>query len=137
MLETIALTIIYIIAAEMMFFPCAAQITRDYINLTHWGDRDRNDVYTNEAIEIYKYIRENTAEDAIIAFAKPRALYMNTQRRSFRPEINGHKVEDADYFLHCKLKYGDFMDINPEEVQGIQLMENEWFTLMRLNHSGK
>ena len=34
------------------------------------------------SIEIYKYIQENTAEDAVIAFAKPRALSMNTQRRA-------------------------------------------------------
>ena len=132
-LETVGLVLAYAIAAEMLFLPCAAQVTRDYMNLQSWGDRDENDVYSDEAIETYRFIRENASEDAVIAFAKPRALYLNTQRRSFRPGINGHEMEDADYFLFCKLKYGDFQEIDPKTVQGTSVMENEWFTLYKLD----
>ena len=134
--ETIGRILIYAIAAEMLFFPCAAQMTRDYINLTHWGEKDEFDVYTDEAIEAYRFIQADTPEDAVIAFAKPRALYMNTQRRSFRPGINGHELTDADYFLYCKLSYGDFPEISPMAVNGKPVMDNDWFTLIRLNGSG-
>ncbi len=129
---TVGLALIYVVAAELLFFPCAAQITRDYINLTHWGGKDENDVYTDEAVEVYRYIRANTPEEAVIAFAKPRALYLNTGRNSFRPGVNGHEVTDADYFLFCKLKYGDFSEVDPNTVQGTPVLENEWFTLYEI-----
>ena len=134
--ETVGLVLLYAIVAELLFFPCAAQAIRDYNNLTHWGEKDKYDVYTDEAIEAYRFVQANTPEDAVIAFVKPRALYMNTQRRSFNPGINGHELKDADYDLYCTLAYGDFPNIKPEMVDGTAIMDNDWFTLIRLNHSG-
>lgn len=134
--ETVGLVLLYAIVAELLFFPCAAQAIRDYNNLTHWGEKTMYDVYTDEAIEAYRFIQANTPEDAVIAFVKPRALYMNTQRRSFNPGVNGHELMDADYYLYCKLAYGDFPNIKPATVDGTAIMDNDWFTLIRLNHSG-
>lgn len=131
-MKTVGLTVVCIIAAEMLFFSLAAQITRDYINLKNRGAKNTDDVYSDAAIEAYQYIRKNTPEDAVIAFAKPRALYMNTQRQAFRPGINGHEVTDADYFLFCKLKYGDFPDIDPMTVRGKIIADNERFTLYKM-----
>ena len=57
------------------------------------------DTYSDESIAMYHYIQENTAEDSMIAFIKPRSLYLNTLRMGFNPEENGHSLENADYFL--------------------------------------
>jgi len=132
-IETVGQVLLYALVAEMLFFPCAAQITKDYINLTHWGEKDEYDVYCKEAIEAYNYIRENVPEDKVIAFSKPRALYLNTQRLSFNPRVNGHELMDADYFLYCKLGYGDFGVIKPELIPEMkELMDNEWFALYEI-----
>lgn len=56
--------------------------------------------YSDAAIEVYKFIQDNTAEDETIAFFKPRALYLNTGRVSLLPEKGGFSVDDADYCLH-------------------------------------
>ena len=134
--ETVCVIVTCVVAAEMLFFSIAAQITRDYINLTHWDEKDEYDVYCDEAIETYRFIQNNTPEDAVIAFAKPRALYLNTQRRSFRPDINDHEIMNADYFLYCKLKYGDFPKVDPESVPVESIMDNEWFTLYEVQKDG-
>ena len=124
--------IVTAIAGEMLFFPCAAAIVNDYINLTHWGEKTQDDVFNDEAKEVYAYIRQNISEDSIIAFAKPRALYLNTGRRSFRPGINGHDVMDAEYLLFCKLKYGDFEDIKPGAWPLKTVLDNGLFTLYEI-----
>lgn len=56
-------------------------------------------IYTPASVEVFRYISANTPEDAVIAFIKPRALYLNTRRVSFRPDVNGHEIADADYYL--------------------------------------
>ena len=55
--------------------------------------------YTDKAIDVYNYISDNLPADCSIAFYKPRALYLNTERLSFRPDKNGHSLEDAGYYL--------------------------------------
>lgn len=57
------------------------------------------DVYSPQAIEVYHYIRENTEEDDLICFFKPRALYLSTGRLSFSVKSTGMPVTDADYYL--------------------------------------
>lgn len=66
----------------------------------HRGDpKPATDAYTDDAISMYHYIMENTAEDCTIAFLKSRCLYLNTQRLAFNPAVNDHSIDDADYFL--------------------------------------
>lgn len=60
--------------------------------------------YSNDAIEMYSYLQSNTPPDSVIAFIKPRFLYLNTQRLSFVPMLNGHDIQLADYYL-CDLYY--------------------------------
>lgn len=55
--------------------------------------------YSSAAVEAYRYIQENTPEDCIIAYSKPRALYLNTERVSFNYDSNGHSLNEADYFF--------------------------------------
>lgn len=58
-------------------------------------------VYSSQAIDMYHYISSNTDQEDVIAFYKPRALYLNTNRLCFRPNINSHTIHEADYYLHC------------------------------------
>lgn len=57
--------------------------------------------YNPCAIETYRYLIDNTPDDCIIGFTKPRALYLNTQRVSVRPDVNGHTLDEVDYYLSC------------------------------------
>lgn len=58
--------------------------------------------YAADCMEAYHFIMDETEESDIIAFIKPRALYLNTNRMSFRPFMNGHSLEDADYYMRIK-----------------------------------
>lgn len=62
---------------------------------------DSSTAYSATAVEAYRYIAENTGEDSVLAFEKPRVLFLNTGRLSFNPSVNGHKLEEADYYLAC------------------------------------
>ena len=76
----------------------------DFIRVLQGEDvrgADSSTAYSQPAVEAYRYIQGNTAPDSLLAFEKPRALYLNTGRLSFRPDINGHRLEDADYYLSC------------------------------------
>ncbi|MCR5304695.1 MAG: hypothetical protein K6E33_09050, partial [Lachnospiraceae bacterium] len=58
--------------------------------------------YSPDALATYEYIKENTSEDSVIIFEKPRVLYLNTGRLGYCR--NSRKVfEDltADYVLLC------------------------------------
>lgn len=57
--------------------------------------------YNPCAIETYRYLIDNTPDDCVIGFSKPRALYLNTQRVSVRPDVNGHTLDEVDYYLSC------------------------------------
>ena len=91
------------------------------------------DVYSPEAIEIYRYIEQEIPEDKVIAFPKPRALYLNTGRLSFRPGVNGHALEDADYYLLTTFRFGDFLPLDLSEVNKTVVYENAGYTLYKLN----
>ena len=55
--------------------------------------------YSSQTLDMWRYIREQTPEDCVISFFKPRALYLNTLRESFRPDVNGNESRHADYYL--------------------------------------
>lgn len=64
------------------------------------GGRERlYEAYHPASKDIYAYISENVEEDAVIAYIKPRTLYLNTGRMSLMVGINGHHFYDADYVL--------------------------------------
>ena len=66
------------------------------------NNRELLTAYSEEAVEIYAYIQEETDEDETIAFFKPRALYLNTGRVSMLPGRNGFEFSGADYYLFYK-----------------------------------
>lgn len=94
------------------------------------------DVYAPEAIELYRYIQTHIPEDADIAFVKPRALYLNTGRNSFCPNVNGSQLEEAEYLLHC---YYFVYKAAPEETlrfleENVEpVFQNRQFVLYPLN----
>ncbi len=62
--------------------------------------QEKNTSYTADAIEVYDYIKENTDEEDIISFYKPRVLWLNTQRKGFSiSSINIDRAEEVDYVL--------------------------------------
>lgn len=63
------------------------------------GADQRYDAYSDRLTDMYSYIYGQTEKDAVIAFFKPRLLYLNTERVSFAPDIAGHRLTDADYIL--------------------------------------
>ena len=88
-------------------------------------------VYSKDAREMYRYIQDNTAEEATIGFAKPRALYLNTGRVSFRPDRNGHSLDEMDYYLVAKRI--DFMvEHEDETLRHTCVFENDEFALYDL-----
>lgn len=62
---------------------------------------DSSTAYSTTSVEAYRYIQENTDEDSVLAFEKPRALFLNTGRLSFNPSVNDHRLSEADYYLSC------------------------------------
>ena len=84
--------------------------------------------YTPCAKETYRYIIDNTPQDCVIGFIKPRALYLNTERLSVRPDMNGHSLSEVDYLLCCA-------DVGEEQLtpewhsKFTQVFSNDEFTL--------
>ena len=116
-----------------MIVCCISPIGRAAYNLRHWGEKGAMDVYSPEAIEMYRYIEQEIPEDKVIAFPKPRALYLNTGRLSFRPGVNGHALEDADYYLLTTFRFGDFLPLDLSDVNKTVVYENAGYTLYKLN----
>lgn len=62
--------------------------------------------YSPDAIAVYKYIRQNAAEDDLVVFHKPRAMYLNTGRVSYSYLYNDRSPLDAEWCVLTEL----FMD---------------------------
>lgn len=59
-----------------------------------------NRAYTEDALNMYDYIAQNTSEDDIIEFFRPRVLWLNTERKSIVvDEKNAEMFNDIDYIL--------------------------------------
>jgi len=54
-----------------------------------------NDAYSTAAVDMYRYIQSETPIDSLIAFYKPRALYLNTGRVSFKPQLSVEEEQIA------------------------------------------
>ena len=63
------------------------------------GRESLYEAYHPVSRDIYAYISEHVEEDAVIAYIKPRVLYLNTGRMGFVTGVNGHHFYDADYIL--------------------------------------
>lgn len=95
-------------AAAVLCLPFVRTVSAGAENIRHWGETDESDVYSAQAIDMYRYIQEYVPEDRVIAFGKPRSLYLNTERVSFRTGYNGHRIEQADYYLEYRTDNSQF-----------------------------
>ena len=95
-------------------------------------------MYSPCAIEVYDYIKESTPEDAVFAFHKPRALYLNTGRLAFSYLVNGNDAYDADYCILPELFYDAYINGEAPEwfSQFEVVLRNSELTVMKNNSSG-
>ena len=98
------------------------------------GFSARSETYAEDAVDMFAHIMDKTEEDAVIAYYKPRALYLNTNRVSFQPTVNGHDVYDAQYLLMTN-KPGDISQMALDAVEADRLEAvygNGTYTLYRI-----
>ncbi|MBQ8217278.1 MAG: hypothetical protein IJZ91_04870 [Oscillospiraceae bacterium] len=88
---------------------------------------DSDNAYSPSAIEAYNFVSENIPEDSVIGYFKPRALYLNTQRRAVTlTSMLNHSLDEVDYYLIYKN-----MIIDPEPTEDfVAIWENQDFIMM-------
>lgn len=87
--------------------------------------------YAEPCLELYRFIREETKEDEMIASPKPRALQLNTGRLGFRLEERVFALTEADYYL--EMTFRDAEMLTAEEKQMLRLLfDNGDFRLYRV-----
>lgn len=121
-------------AALFLIFVYSAKVSDGVENIRNHRQGKTTDVYSSYAIEAYRFIQEQTSEDEKIIFFKPRALYLNTGRISFVPDMNGHEFEEADYFLHYKHGTGmqkRIIDKHSDDL--VCIFQNQKFTLYKIS----
>ena len=123
--------LIVAVAALVLVNVCSYGAKTAYNNITNWGRTQKEDAYSTYAIEVYQYISENTDSDSVICFEKPRMLYLNTGRKSFRYGINGHELSDCDYYLKFKDGFPGELDVELPDNEIV--LDNEMFVLYSLN----
>ena len=121
--------ILILFAACMIIASCVIPTKKALINIAHWGEKGKTDMFSAEAIEVYQYIQDNIPMESAIAFGKPRALYLATNHRCFRYDVNGHELSEADYYLLYKIGWKYYTD--PDMEMEI-LLDNSVFTLYRI-----
>lgn len=124
-----------ILCVYILILPVVNHVRTGINNLGHWGEMEEQDVYHEQAVDVYNYIRMNVPGDAVIAFGKPRALYLNTERMAIRPGQNGHRISEADYYLEYLIPHGEF-ELEKEEAAKTskeEVYENRFFRLYRVN----
>ena len=109
----------------------AKQLVLSRENLQNWREPE-GPVYSEAAMETYRFIQNHIPEDGIIEFVYPRSLYLNTQRMSFRQNVNGHTADEADYRLYIKSSPEE-SPIAGNEGNISALFENDEFLLAKLS----
>ena len=119
----------------ILYLPLLNILKLGSYNLKHPGHIGPEDVYSAEAVDMYRYIQENVPEDMTIAFGKPRALFLNTERVSLRTGYNGHTIAEADYYLEYKTDNEQFTREKEEAAATPKekVYGNERFTLYRVS----
>lgn len=86
--------------------------------------------YSPCAVEVYNHIRSDTPENAAFAFFAPRGLYLNTERFTIRPDVNGHSIEEADFYLDYR-NTGEY-NITPDLGDDFEIIfSNDEFDLYK------
>lgn len=127
-------------AASLLCLLCLYQVASNDITLQTYG-RDETEIvnvediymqnaYSPCAVEVYNYIRANTPGQCTIAFFAPRGLYLNTERFSIKPDVNGHSIDEADYYLDY-LKTGEYNITPPLDGKFESMFSNDEFVFYK------
>lgn len=139
-----ALKIAAVLTLVLCAAPCCVQYRADAENIRairangediHAGSEG---MYSPAAIDVYDYIKANTPPDAVFAFHKPRALYLNTGRLAFSYLVNDRDVMDADYCILPELFYESYVNgETPEWFSSFGIvLRNSELTLMKKISAG-
>lgn len=88
-----------------------------YNNLQH--DRDINGPFDSYSKEVYKYIQEETPEDSVVVFFKPRVMKLMTDRDSIM-STECDRILKGDYLVLSR-KVGENQQIPPERIDSCNL----------------
>lgn len=92
-----------------------------YTNLQ--AGRDINGPYDPLSKEVYQYIKEQTPDDSVVVFFKPRAMRLMTERDSFL-STDCESILQGDYLV-LSTKVGENLQIPPERIESCNLPLNE------------
>lgn len=106
------------------------RVGREKTEIVNVEDIYMQNAYSPAAVEAYNYIRANTPEDCAIAFFAPRGLYLNTERFSFKPDVNGHSIGEADYYLDY-LNTGEYNITPPLNGEFESIFANDEFVFYK------
>lgn len=121
-----------IVVSFMVILSCVYPVSSVVTNLQNYGKKGERDVYSDEAVEVYRFIDSNISQESVISFYKPRLLYLNTGHRSFRNGVNGHTLVEADYYLRYKHDFFDDLVFDDDLEDSTIVLENSSFILYRL-----
>lgn len=85
--------------------------------------RDINGPFDPFSREVYKYIQEETPEDSVVVFFKPRVMKMMTSRDSIM-SMECERILKGDYLVLSR-KVGENQQIPPEEIDSCHLPLNQ------------
>ena len=97
--------------------------TNAYVNLQ--SGRTINGPYDNVSKEVYKYIQEQTPEDSVVVFFKPRAMRLMTNRDSIL-STDCAGILKGDYLVLSR-KVGENQQVPPEEIDACNLPMEQVF----------
>ncbi len=119
----------------ILLMPVVNRFQQSAFNLDHRGWMINGDVYCTMSKDMYHYIQQSVPENSTIAFWKPRALYLNTNRMAIRPGKNGRSINDADFYLKYLIPHTEIDEEvrQAAETQMTALYENDFFRIYRVD----
>lgn len=122
------------LAVLFLVFTYSTKFSAGIQNIKNGRQPDAKDPYSSYATETYRYIQNNVSEEETIIFFKPRALYLNTGRLSIVTDINGHRFEEADYFLYYEYGTGMQSRIMKNHSDSLEpVFSNKKFILYKIS----
>lgn len=118
-----------------MAYACAASLSGNLLRVLRGEDvrqRVPTSAYSEAALEMYRYVQQELEEDAVIAFMKARALYLNTGRLTVSTELTDD-ISQADYWIRaCNYGQEYLYELHRDRLELIHWDENDAFMLYRV-----
>ena len=113
----IALVVVYTMFIVFSFIFLFTSSRKAYDNLR--AGREINGPFDPYSLETYDFIKDNTPEDSIIVFFKPRAMRLMSDRDSLAL-TECERIPEGDYLALSK-KVGENLQIPPEQIEECNL----------------